>query len=606
MLNKRFADRLQLMLLAAFCILFVLLGRMAYLQLYRGDFYAQQADGNRLRRTKIIAPRGLFYDRNGKELVNNLPGYAVALRKQNNPYEPRMLNLLSEILGISVADINKKINANRESYESTRLATNITPAMITKIEEKRQELPGVVLEVQPVRNYLYNELAVHTIGYVGEVSEYEITQGTYKGMPAGSIVGKFGLERSFDALLRGTDGSVDEEVDVGGNIVKQLSGIAPLPGKSIVLTIDKELQTSLEKTVDAHLQYLRSSGFAPQARSAAVIALDPRTGAVRALVSRPAFNPNSFVNGISEKEWNLINTDPNDPMNNKVIGGEYPPGSTFKIVTGAAALELGKVTPEEKIFDSGKHWLVDMGNAGGEALGWINFQEALSQSDNVYFYEMGNRLGIENIIDFAKRFGLGEKTGIELDGELEGLLPIPANKEKLFPGESWMLGDTFNASIGQGIDLATPIQLAMLISCVATDGIYRFPYLVDSFLNIDGTMYEQLEHNKQRNIGISQATLELIRNGLRGAASKGGTAAYFDALPKEVAAKTGTAENPHGRDHGLFVAYGPVDNPTLVVACIVEQGGFGAVSAGPIVYNVFEEWFREEGFLPQKAEQPVK
>ena len=567
------------------------------MQLLRGDFYGDQADGNRLRRTKVVAPRGIFYDRDGEELVNNLPGYVVALRRQNSPYDAEILNLLSEIIEMHVAEMQKKIEANSDSYEPTRLKTNITPEMLTKLEEKKNELPGVMIEIQPVRNYLYKELAVHAIVYVGEVSNYDITEGSYKNMPVGSVVGKFGLEKTYDRYVRGQDGSYDEEVDVGGNVVKQLGQIDPVPGKSLKLTIDKDLQLCMEKAVDEHLAYLRSSGVAPGARSAAIIAIDPKTGAVRAMVSRPAFDPNLFVHGISEKDWNIINNDPNYPMGNKVIGGEYPPGSPFKIVTGSAALELGKVTPEEKIFDSGKHWLVPMGNAGGEALGWIDFHEALRKSDNVYFYEMGNRLGINNIVEFAKKFGLGSPTGIELEGELSGLLPTPENKKKIFPGESWMLGDTFNASIGQGIDLATPIQLAMLMSCVAADGVYHPPYLVESLLNNDGSVYQMAEHAPARNIGISMHTLRLIQNALEGVAEEGGTASYFASLPKQIAAKTGTAENPLGREHGLFGAYGPAENPELVVACIVEQGGFGTSAAGPIVYKVFEEWFRQEGFI---------
>ena len=596
MLNKRYANRLEAMLIAAVCILLVLLGRMAYLQLFKGDFYGEQADGNRLRRTKVMAPRGIFYDRDGVELVNNLPGYVVALRRQNNPYDEELLRALSDIIDMPVAEMRKKLEENSDSYEPTRLKSNITPEMLTKLEEKKRELPGVMIEIQPVRNYLFKELGVHAIGYVGEVSQYDITQGSYKNMPVGSVVGKFGLEKTYDRYVRGIDGSYDEEVDVAGNVVKQLGQIDPVPGKSLQLTIDKDLQQVMEKAVDDHLAYLRSSGIAPGARAAAIVALDPKTGAVRAMVSRPAFDPNLFVHGISEKDWNIINNDPNYPMTNKVIGGEYPPGSPFKIITGAAALELGKVTPDELIFDSGRHWLIDMRNAGGEALGWLNFHEALRKSDNVYFYEMGNRLGIDNIITFAKKFGIGSPTGIELEGELSGLLPTPENKKKAFPGETWMLGDTFNAAIGQGINLATPLQLAMVMSCVAADGVYHPPYLVENLLNNDGSIYQKVEHKPARDIGISQNTLHLIQNALEGVAEEGGTAAYFADLPRQIAAKTGTAENPHGQDHGLFVAYGPVEDPEIVVACIVEQGSFGTLAAGPIVYKVFEEWFRQEGF----------
>lgn len=596
MLNKRYANRLEAMLIAAVCILLVLLGRMAYLQLFKGDFYGEQADGNRLRRTKVTAPRGIFYDRDGVELVNNLPGYVVALRRQNNPYDEELLRALSDIIDMPVAEMRKKLEENSDSYEPTRLKSNITPEMLTKLEEKKRELPGVMIEIQPVRNYLFKELGVHAIGYVGEVSQYDITQGSYKNMPVGSVVGKFGLEKTYDRYVRGIDGSYDEEVDVAGNVVKQLGQIDPVPGKSLQLTIDKDLQQVMEKAVDDHLAYLRSSGIAPGARAAAIVALDPKTGAVRAMVSRPAFDPNLFVHGISEKDWNIINNDPNYPMTNKVIGGEYPPGSPFKIITGAAALELGKVTPDELIFDSGRHWLIDMRNAGGEALGWLNFHEALRKSDNVYFYEMGNRLGIDNIVTFAKKFGIGSPTGIELEGELSGLLPTPENKKKAFPGETWMLGDTFNAAIGQGINLATPLQLAMVMSCVAADGVYHPPYLVENLLNNDGSIYQKVEHKPARDIGVSINTLRLIQKALEGVAEEGGTAAYFANLPRQIAAKTGTAENPHGQDHGLFVAYGPVEDPEIVIACIVEQGSFGTLAAGPIVYKVFEEWFRQEGF----------
>lgn len=601
MLNKKYARRLELMLAAAVCIFLILLGRMAYLQLYKGDYYGSQADGNRLRRTKITAPRGLFFDFKGQELVNNLPGYAVALQRQGDRDNAKAIAVLSEILEIPADQIRKRIAANKDSYEPTRLKSNVSPEIVTKIEERRQELPGVLLEVQPIRNYLYKEMAVHTLGYVGEASEYDITKGSYKGMPGGSIVGKFGLEKTFDKIVRGTDGSFDEEVDVAGNVVKQLEQRDPIPGKSLQLTIDKDLQIVMEQAVDEQLEYLRSSGIAPNARAAAIVAIDPRSGAVRAMVSRPAFDPNLFVTGISEKNWQIINNDPNYPMSNKVISGEYPPGSTFKIITGTAALELGKVKPDELIFDSGQHWLVPMGNAGGEALGWINFQQALSMSDNVYFYEMGNRLGIDNLVDFASKFGFGKKTGIELEGEASGLLPTPENKRKIFPGEDWTLGDTFNAAIGQGIDLATPLQMAVMMSCIAGGGVYHQPYLVDRLLNNDGSVYEVRNQHKEYSLGVSQKTLDLIKKGLMGVAQPGGTAAYFSNLPRTMAAKTGTAENPHGRDHGLFVAYGPADAPELVVAAIVEQGGFGSTAAGPIVYKVFEEWFREEGLIPPQA-----
>ena len=263
MLNKRYARRLEVMLAAAVCIFLILLGRMAYLQLYKGDYYGNQADGNRLRRTKITAPRGLFFDYKGQELVNNLPGYAVALQRQGQRDNEKVIGILSEILNMPEDQIRKRIAANQNSYEPTRLKSNVSPEIVTKIEERRLELPGVLLELQPIRNYLYKELAVHALGYVGEASEYDITEGSYKGMPGGSIVGKFGIEKTFDKVIRGIDGSFDEEVDVAGNVVKQLGQRDPIPGKSLQLTIDKELQMVMEKAVDEQLAYLRSSGIAP-------------------------------------------------------------------------------------------------------------------------------------------------------------------------------------------------------------------------------------------------------------------------------------------------------------------------------------------------------
>ena len=517
--------------------------------------------------------------------------------RRSQKVDERVLFTLSEILERPGIEMQKKLNDNKEVLLPVTLKSNVSSTILTKIEEIQNELPGIYLSVQPIRNYLNKELAVHVLGYVGEVSEYELEQGRYKDLRAGTIIGKFGLERKYDDVLRGTDGNIEEEVDAVGRVVQHLGQKDPVPGKNLQLTIIKDLQEVLEKAVDDQLKYLRDSKFAPNARAAAAVAMDPRTGAIRAMVSRPAFDPNLFTDGISEKNWQLINNDPNFPMVNKVIAGEYPPGSTFKIVTGAAALELKKVTPEELIFDSGKHWLIPMGNAGGEALGWINFQTAMSKSDNVYFYEMGNRLGIDNILIFAKKFGLGSKTGIELDGEAEGLLPTPENKRKIFPGENWMLGDTFNAAIGQGIDLATPLQMATMMSAVAMDGVFSQPYLVEKVFNIDGSIVKEHTPSKGRSIDISKNTMDLIKKSLIGVASEGGTAAYFSSLPRTIAAKTGTAENPHGRDHGLFVSYGPADEPELVVAIVVEQGGYGSVSAAPIAYKAFEEWFIEKGLI---------
>lgn len=590
--------RLHTLLVVCLVLFAVLLGRMVYLQLWRGDYYAKQSDGNRLRQSRILAPRGIIYDSEGKELVNNLPGYAVVLQKQSS-YKPETLQRLSNLLQMPVEEINAKIKASENFYEPILLKNNLDQQMVTKIEEQRRYMPEVMLSVQPIRNYPYHELAVHALGYVGEVSSYEIEQGLFKNISQGSLVGKGGLEKTYDKYLRGEDGAFMEEVDVAGNVVKHYDSVQPIPGKNLKLTIDYELQKELEAFTDKHLAFLRSSGIAPGARAAAVVAIDPRNGAVRAMVSRPGYDPNWFVHGISSKNWNSINNDPNYPMNNKVITGEYPPGSTFKIVTGSAAFELKKVGLNEPIFDGGFHPMVPtMGNAGGEVLGWLTFIKALAMSDNVYFYELGYRVGIDNIEKYAHIFGFGERTGIDLEGESKGLVASKKVKRKIWD-EDWRLGDTFNAAIGQGFNLTTPIQLSVMLSIVANGGTKYQPYLVDSIINSDGSLFEKPKRAEGKHIDVSQQTIDYIRMGMSATTQEGGTASYFDGLPKPIAGKTGTAENSHGRDHGLFVAYGPVDDPELVVVCIVEQGGFGSIAAGPIVYKAFEEFFQEKGYMPR-------
>ena len=590
--------RLHTLLVVCLVLFAVLLGRMVYLQLWRGDYYAKQSDGNRLRQSRILAPRGIIYDSEGKELVNNLPGYAVVLQKQSS-YKPETLQRLSNLLQMPVEEINAKIKASENFYEPIMLKNNLDQQMVTKIEEQRRYMPEVMLSVQPIRNYPYHELAVHALGYVGEVSAYEIEQGLFKNITQGSLVGKAGLEKTYDKYLRGEDGAFMEEVDVAGNVVKHYDSVQPIPGKNLKLTIDYELQKELEAFTDKHLAFLRSSGIAPGARAAAVVAIDPRNGAVRAMVSRPGYDPNWFVHGISSKNWNSINNDPNYPMNNKVITGEYPPGSTFKIVTGSAAFELKKVGLDEPIFDGGFHPMVPtMVNAGGEVLGWLTFIKALAMSDNVYFYELGYRVGIDNIEKYAHIFGFGERTGIDLEGESKGLVASKKVKREIWD-EDWRLGDTFNAAIGQGFNLTTPIQLSVMLSIVANGGTKYQPYLVDSIINSDGSLFEKPKRAEGKHIDVSQQTIDYIRMGMSATTQEGGTASYFAGLPKPIAGKTGTAENSHGRDHGLFVAYGPVDDPELVVVCIVEQGGFGSVAAGPIVYKAFEEFFQERGYMPR-------
>ena len=584
------------MMVTGFLVILILIGRMFYLQIIKGSYYRRQAEGNRTRYTRILAPRGIIYDCNGEELANNKPGVMVSLVRQTGAYKEETLERLSQLLNIPVADIKETIRLSGGSSEPIRLVRNASPEVVDKVEENLRYLPGVMLEVQPVRNYPNKQLAVHALGYVGEISDYEIEQGAYSDLKAGDIIGKFGLENYYDSYLRGEDGSYREEVDVAGRVVQIMDKVEPKPGQGLVLTIDAKLQRVAEEAVD---RQLRAIG----ARGAAVVALDPNNGEVKALVSRPGFDPNWFVNGISEKNWKYLNTDPFHPMTDKVIAGEYPPGSTFKIVTGSAALEEKKVTPDELIYDSGRHWLIDMRNAGGEALGYINFKRALAASDNVYFYEMGNRVGIEALDKYAREFGFGQTTGIDLHGEAQGLIATPEYKKKVFDDE-WYLGDTFNTAIGQGFTLATPLQVAEMLSAVATDGKRYKPHLVSKILNDDGSVAKTFEPEEEGKLPISESTLKLIQEGLEAVTESGGTASFLKSLPVPVAGKTGTAENPHGLEHGWFIAYAPTTKPQLVVVCIVEQGSFGTISAAPIVKNILEYVFTDPRVRRQGKAMP--
>lgn len=591
MVGKFINRRVQILGLAVLLVFVSLISRLAWLQIAHGADFRQQADDNRIRLMPVTAPRGIFYDRSGVPLVSNRPGFSVSLVSFNGPVSDEVIERLADILAMKPEEIRKKIKQQDNPLEPIRVKNDVGPEIVTKIEEHRNALPGVVLEIQSVRNYVNKELAAHIFGYVGEISEEELAKKKAAGYKTGNLIGKFGLEKVWDKEVRGVDGGAQVEVDVSGRPVKMLGKKEPQLGDSLVLTIDAKIQKAAEKAMDDRLNYLQKKLGNPNAKAGAAVVINPQTGEILAMVSRPAFDPNLFNGGISSKDWKVINDNPFNPMSNRAIAGEYPPGSTFKIITGTAALELGKVTPEEKILDTGHHWIIPKGNAMNEALGWIDFREALSKSDNVYFYEMGNRLGIDNLEKYARLYGLGALTGINLSGEADGLVANRRYKEKVY-GEDWYLSETFDAAIGQGFQLATPLQMATVMSEVANGGHRYRPYLVSSLINPKGETVKTFGPEEVGRVPIADRNLNLIRSALRDVAAPGGTAAWvFEGFPVAIAGKTGTAENPHGDDHGWFVAYAPFDNPTVVVAVIVEQGGFGADSATPIARKILEAAF---------------
>ena len=586
-----YQSRLRILGVCMVLVIAILIGRAGYLQIYEGDYYAGLADGNRIRIIPSMAPRGTFYDRNGQLLVTNRPGFTVSLLPLTSPIKDDVIERLSKLVNVPASDIKDKIAAH-SGFNPIRIKTDVTPDIVSIIEEQKSQYPGVVIEVTPIRDYILKQEGAHTFGYVSEINDTELEKMKDEGYKSGDIIGKFGIEKIYDKELRGENGGQQVEVDVSGKPVQILGRKEPVPGDDLELTIDIKLQQAAEKAVDEQLTQIG-------AHAAAAVVMNPQTGEVLALVSRPAFDPNLFAHGISSKDWAVLNNNPFHPMDDKAITGEYPPGSTFKIVTGTAALTEGKVSPEEKILDTGHHWIIPKGNSEGEALGWINFKEALAHSDNVYFYEMGNRLGIDNLEKYARMFGLGARTGIDLPYEADGLVANRRYKEKNFEDGEWYLSETFDAAIGQGFNLVTPLQAAMVMGEIAADGKRYKPHVVSRIQTQNGEVVKDFQPELLSTLEVPESVIKLVQEGLHDVTKFGTAASTFRGFPVDIAGKTGTAENSQGRDHGWFVAYGPFDNPNIVVAVIVEQGGFGAQSAVPIGREILEAAFHVGRYAPE-------
>lgn len=580
--DEEFLGRLKFLMALIFLVIAVLIARVAQLQIYDGEYYANLADGNRIRIIPTMAPRGTFFDRNGQLLVTNRPGFAVSLLPLTEPISPEVIQRVSKLLDVPIEEIQRRIDIHY-SFDPIRIKQDVTPDIVTIIEEQKNDYRGVVIEVQPIRNYILHQEGAHTFGYVSEISDAELETKKDQGYKSGDIVGKFGLERVYDKEIRGENGGEQVEVDVAGKPVQILGKKEPKPGYDLILTIDRDLQVAAENAVDEILKEI-------DAHAAAAVVLNPQNGEVLAMVSRPAFDPNLFAHGISTKDWNAINTNPYHPMDNKTITGEYPPGSTFKIVTGTAALADGKVTAEEQIYDSGTHWLVPKGNAGGEVLGWLNFHDALAHSDNVYFYELGYRVGVDRLSYYAKMFGLGSETGIDLPYESPGLANWREYKWDVY-GDEWYISETMDAAIGQGFNLVTPLQAAMVTGEIAANGKRFKPHVVKQIVTQDGELIRDFPPELVGELQVDPYIIKLVQDGLREVTVTGTAARNFAGFPYPIAGKTGTAENSQGRDHGWFVGYAPFDNPCVSVAVIVENGGFGASSAVPIGRKIMEKAF---------------
>ncbi|WP_162485045.1 penicillin-binding protein 2 [Carboxydothermus hydrogenoformans] len=629
--------------------LFILWGRLFYLQVYATAKYQTLARKNAIRIIDVKAPRGEILDRNGKKIVTNKAVYTVSLLFTGLKNADVILPKLAQILQVSEEELRLKIkNSKARPYEPIRLATDVPWEVVAKIEERRYELPGVTVSIEPARDYPYGNLLAHVVGYIQEIKDTQLKEHQAEGYKLGDMFGQTGLESFYESVLRGKNGGREIEVDAKGNPVRDL-GIKTRPeqGNSLVLTIDVDLQKAAEESLKKTIAALQNRY--PDARAGAVVALDVRSGEVLAMASYPTFDPAAFPKGLTQKQVDEYIRNPDRPLYNRAVSATYPPGSTFKMVTGMAALLNRVTTPSETIFDPGYYKLGNRAfkdwNPRGH--GVVNFVKAIKESCNVYFWTMARRLGVEKIVEVGKQFGLGMMTGIDLPGESSGLLPTPewkketntaiieknlkpkidkiksdyeqriaraktSEEKKRLEAErdkkiqainrqieiyrwetEWQQYDTLNMAIGQGYNNYTLLQLANYVAMIANGGIRYQPHLVKKVLDNRGKVIEEVKPRVLSKAKIPENILNYVRQGMREVTMPGGTAGgVFAGFPVAVAAKTGTAQVFGKDDHGLFVAYAPFENPRIAVAAIIEHGGHGGSSAGLVARDVLAAYFK--------------
>ncbi|MBI2601013.1 penicillin-binding protein 2 [Candidatus Daviesbacteria bacterium] len=540
--------------LFAFFIIFL---RLFHLQIVLGKQNKELADGNRIQVKVIHAPRGVIYDRNGKVLASNSPGFRV--------YDP-------ETKKIRILD-------REHAFEM----------------EVKNDPRAKNLEVDNIRSYALGETTAHIVGFLGEISQDQLKQATYKTHKAGDWIGKEGIEAQYESILKGIDGGEIIEVDSKGNKIRTLRTNAPIPGQNIYLTIDADFQKLVFEKLKEAIQ--KSGSCCGSALSA-----DPQTGQILALVSFPSYDPNLFTKGEDDGILGEILTDPNSPILDRAIGGSYPPGSTYKIISSIAALESGKVTPQTLVEDTG---VVNLGTFSfsnwyfsqyGKTEGPVNLVKALQRSNDTYFYQISRQIGEEALTSWSKSLYLGKKLGIDLPGEVEGLVPSNDWKKQTF-GEVWYPGDTLHMSIGQGFLLTTPVQVLGFTSFIAADGILNKPQLILKVTR-GNTVTSEFKTKVIASGLVKPDNLKVIKEGLEQVAKNGGTAWPFFTFPISTAGKTGTAEfgHPKNKTHAWYTAYAPSDDPKITMTVLIEAGGEGSTNASPVVKEAFR-WF----FSPDKT-----
>ncbi|SDE95271.1 penicillin-binding protein 2 [Sporomusa acidovorans] len=593
--------RIQILAVIVIGIILTLIFRLMWMQLFQGAQYKKIADQNRTRQITAQAPRGTIYDRNGAVVVANRPSFAVSIIPSEYSNPQQSTPLLAALTGVTADQINQLLQATAEfPYTPVRIKRDIDAATIAKIEERQDYLPGVLIEAIPVRQYVYKELAAHVLGYVGNISQEEYAARKDQGYHPNDLIGKDGLEQQWETVLRGIEGGRQLEVNAVGEDVRPLGNQPAVPGHALVLTLDANLQKAAEEAL--HTQVAASRTLGQQAKGGAVVVLDVKTGGLLVMASAPGFDPNQFASGIGSREWNQLLSNPNNPLTNRAIQSAYPPASVFKIVTSAAALEMQVTTPQEVFDDKGVYVLNGWSFYGWETkgLGKLTVADALAWSSDPVFYELGNRIGVDNLAAYALTFGYGQATGIKLAGEEKGLVPTAEWKQATYD-EPWYPGETLIAAIGQGYYLATPLQQAVTAMTVANGGIAYRPVLVDKVLTEDGNLVQKVEPEVIRTVYLRPEVWDIIRQGMTAVTTRGTGAAVFQGFPRTVAAKSGSAETGRGTTHSWFVCYAPAENPEIAMAVFVEEGGEGSMAAAPITRRVLEAYFG----LPGKPSLPT-
>ncbi|MDL2269534.1 penicillin-binding protein 2 [Desulfosarcina sp. OttesenSCG-928-A07] len=573
----------------------VLMARLVYLQVVEGADFRRQSELNSIRVKIVDAPRGLIYDTKGRLLVDNRPSYDLGIVPRAAVPLDRTLETLSHLSGIPTEQLYKPIEKIKDSKNYNKpvwIGPDIDRNALAAIEVNRWDLPGIVVNVSPRRDYLFGPSAAHILGYVGEISEDELKSTTYRYYRVGDYIGKYGMERAREPWLRGKRGGQQVAVNAVGQVVRVLNTVDAVPGHNVVLSVDHSLQVVAEQLLSDH--------------SGALVAVEPDTGQILAMASSPSFDPNAFVSGMSHEAWQALITDAQFPLTNKAIQAEYPPASTYKVIAAAAGLEEGLIDETTTFFCPG---FFKLGNRTYRCWkrwghGEVDIYKALSESCDVYFYKLGQELGVDRLAWYAWGFGLGEVTGIDLDHEAGGLVPTAAWKKRR-TGVSWQKGETLSVVIGQGFNLTTPLQVAMMTAAVGNGGTRYRPRMIKTIQTADGRDLYAAVPEVRGQLPVSKRNLEIIREGLfRTVNTRTGTAFKSRLQGGIMSGKTGTAqvvgrrEDDSGRgqesvvkDHAWFMAYAPHNHPQIAVAVILEHGEHGSTAAAPVAANLIRFYF---------------